>query len=199
MADGLFSSGKTSDQTEPSSVKNSILDFLVQKLNPQLFPTSAKTLIETLQGNKEQITEKNFSPEELTVLKNLIEMTQNKGHVQYADYIDFMKKQQKEHGTIPASMTPSILSILDPIGNVQNTLGRFTYSRDPQGNLIVVDNYDFNKQRPSTDAVIGAIRNYAGQKIPAGAGRDVRINLGNIGNQANQPIQYKDPFADTTR
>ena len=199
MADGLFSSEKPSDQTQPSSIKNTILDFLIQKLNPQLFPTSAKTLIETLQGSKEQITEKNFSPEELVALKNLIEMTQNRGNVQYSDYIDFMKKQQKEKGTIPASMTPSILSVLDPIGNLQNTLGRFTYSRDPQGNLIVVDNYDFNKQRPSTDSVIGAIRNYAGEKIPAGSGRGVRINLGNIGNQTNQPIQYKDPFADTTR
>ena len=199
MADGLFSSEKPSVQTEPSSIRNTILDFLIQKLNPQLFPTSAKTLIETLQGSKEQITEKNFSPEELVALRNLIEMTQNKGNVQYSDYIDFMKKQQKEKGTIPASMTPSILSVLDPIGNLQNTLGRFTYSRDPQGNLIVVDNYDFNKQRPSTDSVIGAIRNYAGEKIPAGSGRGVRINLGNIGNQTNQPIQSKDPFADTTR
>jgi hypothetical protein len=199
MADGLFSSEKPSDQTQPSSIKNSILDFLIQKLNPQLFPTSAKTLIETLQGNKEQITEKNFTPEELATLKSLIEITKNRGDVQYADYIDFMKKQQKEKGTIPASLTPSILSVLDPIGNLQNTLGRFTYSRDALGNLIVVDNYDFNKQRPSTDAVIGAIRNYAGEKIPAGSGRGVRINLGNIGNQTNQPIQYKDPFADTTR
>ena len=199
MADGLFSSEKPSVQTEPSSIRNTILDFLIQKLNPQLFPTSAKTLIETLQGSKEQITEKNFSPEELVALRNLIEMTQNKGNVQYSDYIDFMKKQQKEKGTIPASMTPSILSVLDPIGNLQNTLGRFTYSRDPQGNLIVVDNYDFNKQRPSTDSVIGAIRNYAGEKIPAGSGRGVRINLGNIGNQTNQPILYKEPFADTTR
>ncbi len=199
MADGLFSSEKPLVQTEPSSIRNTILDFLIQKLNPQLFPTSAKTFIETIQGNKEQITEKNFTPEELVAIKNLIEITQNRGDVQYSDYLDFMKKQQKEKGTIPASIRPSILSMLDPIGNVQSTLGRFTYSRDPQGNLVVIDNYDFNKQKPSTDAIYGAIRNYAGEKIPTGSGRGVRINLGNIGNQTYQPIQYKDPFADTTR
>ena len=199
MADGLFSSGKAEDKKSESSIANSLLDYLVQKLNPNLFPTSAKTLIETLQGNKEQITEKNFTPEELTALKNLIEITQNRGNVQYADYIDLMKKQQKESGKIPVSMTPSILSILDPIGNIQNTLGRFTYSRDPQGNLIVVDNYDFNRQRPSSDFIIGAIRNYAQERLPVGSGRNVKINLGNIGNLSNQPIQYKDPFVDTTR
>ena len=133
------------------------------------------------------------------MLKNLIEITQNRGNVQYADYVELMKKQQKESGKIPISITPSILSILDPIGNIQNTLGRFTYFRDPQGNLIVVDTYDFNRQKPSNNSVIGAIRNYAQEKIPPGYGRGVKINLGNIGNLPNQPIQYEDPFTDTVR
>ena len=180
MATGLFNFGTTPEQKPTSSVTNSLIDFLLQKLNPQMFPTSAKTLIETVQGNKDPITEKNFTPEELTALKNLIETTSNRGDVQYSDYIKFMKQQQEEKGTVPASMGPSVLSVLDPIGNLQTTLGRFTYYRDPEGNLMVVDKYNFNKVTEQS-GIYGALRNYAGEKIPEGAGRDVRINLGNPG------------------
>ena len=179
METGLFNFGTTPEQKPTSSVTNSLIDFLLQKLNPQMFPTSAKTLIETVQGNKEPITEKNFTPEELTALKNLIETTSNRGDVQYSDYIKFMRKQ-KEEGTLPASLVPSFLSTLDPIGNLQTTLGRFTYYRDAEGNLIVVDKYNFNKISEQK-GIFGALRNYAGEKIPEGAGRDVRINLGNPG------------------
>ncbi len=166
-------------------MSNRFVDFLLQKLNPEMFPTSAKTLIETVQGNREPITEKNFTPEELESLKALIAMTNNRGNVQYSDYTEFMRKMQKEKGTIPASIAPNVLSILDPIGNVQTTLGRFKYSRDANGNLIVVDTYDFNPI-PSMSGAYGAIRNYATEKIPKGSGREVMINLGNT-----------DPFANT--
>jgi hypothetical protein len=182
---GLFNSKLTTEQKPTNSISNNVIDFLLQKLNPQLFPTAAKTLIETVQGNKEPITEKNFTPEELITLKKLIDITNNKGNVQYSDYIKLMKQQQQEKGTIPASMTPSVLSILDPVGNLQTTLGRFTYTHDQNGNLIVIDKYDFNKPTDYS-GVYGAIRNYAGEKIPQGSGREIIINLGN-----------SDPFANT--
>jgi len=182
---GLFSLNTTTEQKSTNSISNSLIDFLLQKLNPELFPTAAKTLIETVQGNKEPITEKNFTPQELESLKALIGMTNNRGNVQYSDYTEFMRKMQKEKGTIPASIAPNVLSILDPIGNVHTTLGRFKYYRDANGNLIVVDTYDFNPI-PSMSGAYGAIRNYAGEKIPRGSGREVMINLGNT-----------DPFANT--
>ena len=185
MATGLFSNEPIGGQKSSSSMSNNIIDFLLKKFNADLFPTAAKTLIETVQGNKEPITEKNFSPEELVALRNLIALTNNKGDVQYSDYLNLMKKEQQEKGTIPMSINPSPLSVLDPIGNLQTTLGRFTYSRDSNGNLIVVDKYDFNPI-PSFSGAYGAIRNYAGEKIPRGSGREVMINLGNA-----------DPFGNT--
>jgi len=185
MATGLFSNKTPDEQKSTGSISNRLIDFLLQKLNPQMFPTSAKTLIETAQGNKEPITEKNFTPEELATLKLLIELTGNRGDVQYSDYTAFMKKQQKEKGTIPMSIAPNVLSALDPIGNVQTTLGRFRYSRDANGNLIVVDSYDFNPIQ-SMSGAYGALRNYAAEKIPPGSGREVRINLGSA-----------DPFGNT--
>jgi hypothetical protein len=193
---GLLSSDNKKD-TELTGA-SSLVDFLLQKLRPDLFPTAAKTLIETAQGNKEPITEKNFTPEELKILQKLIESTNEKGNVQYPDYYQLMKKQQKEKGTIPASFMPSITSMLDPIGNIQTTLGRFTYSRDADGNLIIVDKYDFNK--PSNlGGMYGLLRNYAGEKIPTGSGRDVKINLGKVPVAEPQSVQFKDPFKDTTR
>jgi hypothetical protein len=182
---GLFNSNTTTQQESTGSISNNLIDFLLQRFNAQLFPTAAKTLIETVQGNKTPITEKNFTPEELIALKKLIDITGNRGNVQYEDYLNLMKKEQQEKGTIPMSINPSLLSVLDPIGNVQTTLGRFTYTRDANGNLVVVDKYDFNPI-PSFSGAYGAIRNYAGEKIPRGSGREVMINLGNA-----------DPFGNT--
>ena len=196
MAEGLLSPDK---KIQPELTgANRLVDFLLQKLKADMFPTSAKTLIETAQGNKEPITEKNFTPEELVALQKLIASTNERGDVQYPDYYNLMTKERKEKGTIPASLMPSILSMADPIGNLQTTLGRFTYSRDADGNLIVVDKYDFNK--PSNlGGMYGLLRNYAGEKIPTGFGRDVRINLGKTPINQPQSLQYQDPFGNTTR
>jgi len=75
------------------------------------------------------------------------------------------------------------------VGNVQTTLGQFRYVRDPQGGLRVVDTYDFNPLNPHLTqeartgdyggfGPYGLIREYAGEKVPPGKGRSVRINLG---------------------
>jgi hypothetical protein len=64
-------------------------DYVI-KLRPDIFPTSAKTLIETAQGSKEPITEKNFTPEELAALQKLIASTNERGDVQYPDYYNLM-------------------------------------------------------------------------------------------------------------
>jgi len=196
MAEGILPPDK---KIQPElSGTSSFVDFLLQKLRADMFPTSAKTLIETAQGKKDPITEKNFTPEELAALQKLIASTNERGDVQYPDYYNLMTKERKEKGTIPASLMPSILSMADPIGNLQTTLGRFTYSRDADGNLIVVDKYDFNK--PSNlGGMYGLLRNYAGEKIPPGFGRDVRINLGKTPTNQPESLQYKDPFGNTTR
>ena len=156
---------------------NRLIDWAVQKMRPDLFPTSARTFLETVQGSREPITEANFSPAELQAIRQLIESTGGRGNVQYSDYANYMKQQRQEQGTIPMSLNPNILSMFDPIGNVQTTLGRFTYARDPSGNLVITDNYDFNPI-PTMSGAYGALRNYATEKVPPGAGRSVSINLG---------------------
>ena len=153
---------------------NRLIDFVAQRLPPDIFPTNARTLLETAQGNRSPITENNFSPEELNVLKELIALKGgNTGSIQYDDY----RKSGKP------------VTLLTPLGNIQTTLGRFRYTRDANGNLIVQDMYDFNppqegalqEQRTGDYGALGPyglIREYAGQKIPPGYGRPVNINLG---------------------
>lgn len=166
---------------------NRLIDFVVQRIPAKMFPTSARTFIESVQGNRGPITEGNFSPEELDVMRQLIaqqKQSADAGSIQYRDYYDLARKRWDSQGTPVSSLTPGLMSMGDPYGNVQTTLGRFRYARDANGNLIVEDTYDFNPP-PDSQTVdyaatgpYGLIRGYAGEKIPPGAGRPIKINLG---------------------
>jgi hypothetical protein len=174
---------------------NKVLDFIAQRLPADVFPTSGRTLLETVQGAKTPITEKNFSPEEMDVMRELAALKGgDKGSISYADYVALAREMNKR-GEVPASMSPSLFSMADPMGNVQTTLGQFRYMKDPQGNLQVVDKYDFNPPNPNAMqeartgdygafGPYGLIRDYAGEKVPPGAGREVRVNLGPVKKRA---------------
>ena len=171
---------------------NRLVDWVAQRLPANKFPTSARTLLETAQGKHDPITESHFSPAELDVMRQLItQKGGNTGSVQYADYVKLQQQLQKQGGGLAMSVTPSILSMGDPLGNVQTTLGRFRYARDAKGNLTLQDTYDFNPppqgslndeqytgQYGYVFSPYGLIRSYAGEKIPPGHGRTVNINLG---------------------
>ena len=168
---------------------NRLLDFVVQRLPAGKFPTSARTLIETAQGNRDPITEKNFSPEELAMIKQLVMLKGgDAGDIQYKDYSTLARAMWAQ-GQTPMTLSPGLLSMGDPRGNIQTTLGRFKYARDAKGNLVVQDTYDFNppqegamqEQRTGDYGAFGPyglIRDYAGEKIPPGYGRPININLG---------------------
>jgi hypothetical protein len=169
---------------------NKVLDFVAQRVDPQTkgLPTSARTLLETVQGGRSRITEANFSPEEIDVMRQLATLKGgDKGSINYADYVALAGEMNKQ-GKMPASMSPGLLSMADPMGNVQTTLGQFRYQRDPKGNLQIIDTYDFNPPNPNATqeartgdygafGIYGLIRDYAGERIPPGMGRDVRVNL----------------------
>ena len=178
---------------------NRLLDFIAQRVSPEGFPTALRTLLETAQGNKTLITEANFSPEELSFIRDIVQFKGGKeGSIQYKDYQNFLQKME-ERGDSVNQRTPSVFSIFEPYGNVQTTLGRFSYSQDPEGNLVVNDTYDFNQIHPvgatqeSTTGDYGAmgpyswIRNYAGEKIPPGHGRQIKVNLGPVKRADGSP------------
>jgi hypothetical protein len=165
---------------------NRVVDFIAQRLPAGAFPTAGRTLLETVQGNRDPITESSFSQDELEVLRQLA--TKNQGAVRYKDY-DSLAQELRSKGK-EADSTASLFSLGSPLGNVRNTLGQFTYKIDPKGNLVLEDTYDFNppgapgQTREARTADYGTfgpynmIREYAGEKVPPGKGRPVRVNLG---------------------
>jgi hypothetical protein len=186
-----FSKGGEADKKDPELTGiNRVSDFIAQRLPASVFPTSGRTFLETVQGKRDPITEGNFSPEELAVMKEMIALKGgDAGDIQYSDY-HALAKVMRAQGKIPASTTPSLFSLSDSLGNVQTTLGRFKYGRDAKGNLVVRDTYDFNpprdpnsmqEQRTAEYGAMGPyslVREYAGEKIPPGRGREININLG---------------------
>jgi hypothetical protein len=88
--------------------------------------------------------------------------------------------------------------------SIQTLLGRFNFDVDKQGNLKIKDTYDFNKPEQSTMAegryeAAGAmgpyqvLREYAGEQMPQGQGRNVNISV------PLEPLQYRDPFGFTIK
>ena len=87
---------------------------------------------------------------------------------------------------------------------VQTLLGRFNFDVDKDGNLLIKDVYDFNKPEQSNMAesryegalAMGpyqVLREYAGEKMPEGQGRNVNISV------PFAPLQYRDPFSPTIK
>ena len=161
---------------------NRLLDYLVQNAPPNLFPTAGRVFLESMQGKRGAITEADFSPDELKKLRQVIELTEGRGNVQYKDYVNQARKTLREETLPNVTLPPSILAITSDIGNVASTLGRFRYVRDADGNLRAIDDYDFNPAGTAgyTNSFnpLVHLRRYAGEKMPPGTGRPVNINLG---------------------
>jgi len=157
---------------------NRLLDYLVQNAPPNIFPTAGRVFLESMQGKRDPITEADFSSEELNQLRQLINSTEGRGHVQYKDYVSEKKRRLRDEFLPLVDLPPSLLAVFNPLGNVAGTLGRFKYVRDADGNLRAIDDYDFNRIEGTSSSPYAALRRYAGEKMPPGSGRPVNINLG---------------------
>ena len=125
-------------------------------------------------GNKDAITEANFTPEELSAIRQMVEKQKaSQGGITYADYA--------------ASDQPGVSSLLSPAGRVANSLGQFTYQNDPEG-TTVSDAYDFNpmyKDLPISEQIanllgtagFSGLHTIGENVLPPGKGRSVKIRL----------------------
>lgn len=96
----------------------------------QVVPMDIRTFGSTLFGSREPITEKNFTADELAAMQKAVDAAAartgqtQKGSVQYVDY----------------PRGEQIGPDFKPVGQ---TLGRFTYEKQPDGTTVIRDRYDF--------------------------------------------------------
>lgn len=183
--------GLLSSDTVEKPQDRGLLGYVLDALPPAQFPTAGRTLLETLRGKKDNISEKDFKPDEINMIRDLIDYKLSSDplarEINYPDYFKWAKGQNK--AGVVMSIGPGISSLLDPYGNIQTTLGQFKFQPTADG-YDVTDEYKFNtyNQTPAGQAAVndsgaglfgpfGAIREYAGKHIPPGAGRRVEIRI----------------------
>jgi hypothetical protein len=139
--------------------------WVLRKLNNNLdLPTNAKVYIESvIEGNRDPITGDAFTKEERAIIRDLIAAagreegffnTPASKSVNYQTYGKDLPNADTTFGmrtTLQAD--EGILSLLTPEGRVATTLGRFDYKLNEDGDVEVVDTYNFNKFRTKKEEI----------------------------------------------
>jgi hypothetical protein len=148
---------------------------------------------------RDPITAKDFSPQDLAELQNLIlqkeKLTGKKGagYIKYDDYSTLPGGNQQK-----AKVINLFSGVLPPRAALSKALGQFNYERDPKtGQFRIIDEYDFNPQHIRVDgekvevpgefygdyvedagfSPYALARLYGGRKMPPGTGRKVELSV----------------------
>jgi len=140
-----------------------------------ILPSQVRTFVETLSGNRDPITEKNFNKEELKQMRDAIARSQarqvrtQEGTARFfpefdtsgytpdptVDYKDYKDKDKR------LSFRSKLMDYSPlPRDAARNTLGRFKYEKTPEGRLVATDSYDFKDDLVSTNVHIPRSRDY---------------------------------------
>ena len=165
------------DRVKEGLVRTAV-DYVPKTLVPS---TAGKIFVESVQGQKAPITEKDFAPEELATMqelvrfkrqKALVDPRQDANSIQLADYDEYVQTLPREQ---QASFYSAGLAPATPLANVRKTLGRFQF--DTKGAAPQIrDEYDFNNDWSGT-SVFDIIRKIGYERLPEGKGRPVRVLL----------------------
>lgn len=204
---------------------------LLQNAFRAFVPAQVRTFVGTLAGDESPITEKNFSADELEQMRKAImssrqdrtAMNARLHHeaIQKAPTANerrelFNRGPSKEldqtvgyqhYPGIPTGLRDDLSLSSDSA--IRNTLGRFAYNKDANGNLIATDLYKFKDDligtaRPSSDyADMGFMGKLLtlGKDTFTGAGIDTlpsRVGSAYLGNKPGRPVTVnlgKAPFA----
>jgi hypothetical protein len=194
-------------------------------------PAHARTFVETLAGDQSPITEKNFSSSELEQMRDAIMRSrrdrqagnQMAFHEQMGkatsdkELAEIMRRgapttidQTVGYQHYPGSPT-SLASDFDITSDaaIRNTLGRFAYEKDADGNLIATDMYKFRddlsgKTRPSSDYANMSTGEKLWTLLKDSGGKELttlpsRIGSAFLGNKEGRPVTVnlgKAPFAE---
>lgn len=112
----------------------------LQELYRHAVPANARTLLGSLFGDRSPITEKNFTSEELEVIKKM--HTAKAGNQTYFDYPT--KQAQRGAGfTFDGPLDLIVNSYLNPSYSMMGTLGSFNTKDTPNG-IEATDRYNFD-------------------------------------------------------
>ena len=119
-------------------------------------PAQVRTFASTLAGNRDPITEKDFSESELNQVRDAIKRSRKRGSKsQTVDYVDYGDdKYRQQHVIKDFSVFPEDAA--------RNTLGRFKYEKTPEGRLVATDSYDFKDDLVDKNPKIPKSKDYEG-------------------------------------
>jgi len=111
------------------------MDFSLQDLYRQLLPVNARTFIETVAGNRNSITEKDFSAEELATLKETIANRKAENLREEAKYRQASSVTEQEYLKSPAlGMTFDTMNTTIPyneyVNSAKKAVDSFASTRD---------------------------------------------------------------------
>ena len=131
----------------------------------KIVPAQVRTFVSTLAGNKDPITEKDFTEAELKQARDAVVKSRERqtGKRFIKEEGDKLARQHydptvdyKDYGKNMGNPRRDFNVGSDAA--MRNTLGKFSYEKTPEGRLIAKDNYDFKddlvkefKVRPSAD------------------------------------------------
>jgi hypothetical protein len=172
-------------EIQEPAIYDSVLDFVFKNIKPSGRPTAENVFLRAIQGDAKSISEKDFSADELALLRSMIPKTSGSGVIGYKDYA----KAERAKGEEPSTLADTVFgkrSSSTPAANLRNTLGRFSYTVNDDGSVNISDTYDFDlragfnpeKGQNSPKSIpYRMVRDYASRRIPPGKGIPVNINL----------------------
>ena len=135
----------------------------------KIVPAQVRTFVSTLAGNKNPITEKDFTEDELKQARDAVTKSRERQtgkrfikeegdklarqhYDETVDYKDYGKglNEARQDANIGRSAA------------IRNTLGRFKYEKTPEGRLVATDNYDFKDDLAKQVPGIPRTKDYEG-------------------------------------
>ena len=164
---------------------------LARELYRNNIPPNVRTYGETILGNRDEITEQNFTEKELATLKDILKKRKNKSSIGYGDYDSEIFHNNLNNGLLGTTID----SFKDPIGALMFTLGQALVEEDDEG-FTVTDQYDFAATPEQVEelGLLGGIKTFLDGSnrtgnpnamgnllgnfaVPKGKGRKVKIRI----------------------
>ena len=105
-------------------------------------PPALRMFVETLLGDRSDITESNLQPNELETLRDIAERQLAKGS-KVIGYGDYGENGKYEKNFLEDGTSASVSALTDLRSSLAFTLGMANVRREKDGTIVITDKYDF--------------------------------------------------------